>query len=253
MVKIKTLKENLLHMEEICVDATIQEFGQGPGREMQSREALRKKFQSELRDTLQFLTERIAKGFIGLRSMCLQKSVSIPSFAAHLQELNKIHDRSLEILQAWNSATAATEIPTIQEIAGINPEALDAFFDIAQSLMDEKRFQDAADVLFYLINLKPNDVNYLLALGSAEYHAGEFLRASAAFELAQLLDPQNPFPYLYAAHCRENLKQYEEALQLVELSLSIIENEPSLEDVKSDSKLLREHLQMHMKAMRKDL
>lgn len=241
MVKIKTLKEDFLRMEEICVDAALQELKQDPSKEMQSTEILRKKFQSELRGTMQFLAERIAKGFMTLRAVCRQKALSIPSFTSHLQELNKIHEHSLTILQTWNK-DPSHEILSIKEMAEINAKSLDAFFDAAQFLMDEQRFAEAADVLFYLCNLNPNDVNYLLALGSAEYHTGEFLRASAAFDLAQLLDPQNPFSYLYGAHSREHLKQYEEALQLVELSLSLLDAEPSLEDLKPDAKLLRERL-----------
>jgi len=252
MVKIETLKEDFLRMEEICIDAALQELKQDPSKELQSTEIVRKKLQSELRGTIQFLAERIAKGFMTLRDVCLQKSLSTPAFIAHLQELNKIHEHSLTVLETWNKAPSH-EILSIKEIAGISTKSLDAFFAAAQFLMDEQRFAEAANVLFYLCNLNPNDVNYLLALGSAEYHTGEFLRASAAFDLAQLLDPQNPFSYLYGAHSREHLKQYEEALQLVELSLSLLDNEPSLEDLKPDAKLFRERLKAQVHAERKEV
>lgn len=235
MVKIKTIKEDLMRMEEICIDAALHEFKQDPGKNFESEEIQRKKLQAEIRGTIEHLSERLGKGFTLLRDVASEHSESLPSLAAHMNELNKIHTHSLPILQAWDVQNTAHEIPSIKDIAQLSSTALESFFEAAQFLMNEKRFSDAADVLFYLCNLSPNEVNYLLALGSAEFHAGEFLKASLAFDFAELLDPQNPFPYLYGAHCRERLGQYDEALQLANLSLWLIEEEPGLEELKSDA------------------
>lgn len=229
------------HREE-CIQLVLSEIGTDPSHSFESPKAQHDRIGQELDALINDFTRRIEQGkailrqYGGIFSKEDPKTFSLPL----LEELNKIQESSID-LEAYEEE----ETPSKQLQYGISDEAMSCFFGIAQKLMLNHQFQEAAEAFFLIVDLNPYEPQFLLGLGSAQYYNQDYEKALSTFGFSQICIPDDPRPFLYGAHCCEALSDYEHAIELTLLALEKVEEHPEFHDFESDTKKYLKKLQEH--------
>ena len=84
----------------------------------------------------------------------------------------------------------------IQETLQISNEKMVEYYEYAQELFADKRYQDAADILLFLSTINPYVYEVWLARGVAEYSLQNFTESVYAFQMAIALDRHREDAYL---------------------------------------------------------
>jgi tetratricopeptide (TPR) repeat protein len=102
---------------------------------------------------------------------------------------------------------------SFQEALGLPEASIEQFYDYAEDLLLEERFEDAAAVLFVLTLLCPDRPSVWISYGINKHHSEEYEMALSAYEHASILAPELVEPYVYAAQCAVRLEKKEVALK----------------------------------------
>ena len=102
----------------------------------------------------------------------------------------------------------------LQEIVGLSDEKMLLIYDYASELYEDKKYQDASDILYLLIILNPINFYFWQAFGIASLKIDDLPAASAAFETAIALDPSQPDPYLYLQEVLIKQREMDAAKQI---------------------------------------
>jgi type III secretion system low calcium response chaperone LcrH/SycD len=110
---------------------------------------------------------------------------------------------------------------SLQEILGIEDDALAAFYETAYSLYVNKEYEKAADGFFFLTSLSPERYPLWFGLGLAEYELRHYDEALEAFHMAVLLDMDNPLPYYHMARIYRDLKDRTNGMNSIEIAFQL--------------------------------
>lgn len=121
---------------------------------------------------------------------------------------------------------------TAQEIVGFTDEAMANFYGAARKLFEGERYTDAADAFLFLVTLNPRNHEYWLGLGMATQMCKDFEGAIDAYEMAALLEINNPVPYFYLAKCLFALHERESVISALELAIECAEDDPDFQELK---------------------
>lgn len=104
----------------------------------------------------------------------------------------------------------------IGEVAGVNPEELDALFELGAQHLDTGRDQDAVSVFGGLVALFPYTARHWRAYGIALQRTGLWKEALGAYRAAALLEPDHLETRCYQAEVLLHLRRSREARELLE-------------------------------------
>ncbi len=171
----------------------------------------KEKIKCEIVDEIKIFIERVSRAVT-----LIKEHISHPD---HLEELKKVGKVS------WGS-THWNEEHTYKEIAGISENSMRSFREVAIDLYNEEKFREAADIFFLLSLIDWKLPYYWTSLGHAEYYAESYTDAIKAYTASYKLDPTDPKPLFYMAHCYEMRHDISLAIDTLLESLTLISLDP---------------------------
>lgn len=125
-----------------------------------------------------------------------------------------------EKLKDKNNVLQQLEMGTsVQEMLGFSEDAMEKFYTVASSFIENKHYADGANAFLFLVVLNPNHYDYWLGLGLATQHCGEYEGAINAYEMAAICNIENPLPYFYLAKCLFAMHDRMSALQAIDMAI----------------------------------
>lgn len=110
----------------------------------------------------------------------------------------------------------------LQEIARISDETLQLLYLAAKSLYEHKRHKEARDAFAFLTLLNPGKFAFWLGLGDSEYMMHRYEQALVAYSFASHTNASDPVCHLYSCRCYEKIKDFDNALNALDLALCVI-------------------------------
>lgn len=109
---------------------------------------------------------------------------------------------------------------TEQDFFKISDRMLERYYQIAERLLQDKRYDEASDAFFFLIYLNPYYHSFWVGLGVAEQGRGNFSDAAFAYLMAQATKKEDPIPYLNIAKCYLALGEKEVACENIDHAIN---------------------------------
>lgn len=115
---------------------------------------------------------------------------------------------------------------TLQELVGVADATMDKLYKAAKHLFDQGLFDDAAGAYTFLCGINHKSYLFWLGLAYSEYSRKRFNEAKEAFGLVCAANPQDPYAFLAASRCYEQLQEPDKALDAIEKALKAGEQKP---------------------------
>lgn len=131
---------------------------------------------------------------------------------------------------------------TAQEILEISQETMAKFYGAAYHLFEHKHYQSAADGFVFLVTLNGHNYDYWLGLGMSEQLCGHYEDAIDAYEIAAIIEIENPISYFYLAKCLFAIHDRESSMLALDLAIEYAENRPEFFDLEQQAKAAKKLL-----------
>lgn len=187
----------------------------------ESREELLGQVREKLTKLLsdQDLRDKIYHGF----ELIVQESFRIPHANHVLEEIKQANANfKHEMVEKDAAHEEITTFDTMQEWLKISNETLQGIYSISVQLMDEKRYEDAYDVLTVLTSLNHLIFEPWFVSGICAFEREMFIESLHAFSLATLVDPYQPAPHLYSAQIYLQIGHKDLATKTLQWALTLI-------------------------------
>lgn len=142
---------------------------------------------------------------------------------------NDLHEYANNIKNLQPLKFSDVKEKSIKDILGISDHILYCYYKVAFHLFDEKIYQEASNIFFYLSLLNPLVKDYWLALGVCEKEKKNYNGSLIAFAIASLMDEKDPVPYLNSASCYILIKDADNAQIELENAKTIASNSTNSE------------------------
>lgn len=216
---------NLDRFIEDHVNKVEDAMGYDPSRELFSKQGEKDRIRAELSAGLNQFIDHIKKGFILLKETFGTLSIQDPEHSAYVNEANNFLNRDFN--KDVNLSPDLIGDKSLKEFYNLSDHTLHSFYLVANYYYVQNRFQEAAEILFFLCLLDPLNAIYWQALGSANYFSGNYQDALYAYFVSFTLNPEgdDPRPLFYAARCYEAQLDFEKARDCIDAAIEILGNE----------------------------
>ena len=119
----------------------------------------------------------------------------------------------------------------LQEQLGVSDELLDKCYKIGCRYLDDRKFEEAADIFVVLVSINAYVPEFWMRLGNAESGKREYDDALQAYFMAILYDADDPFPHVYAAEVYLHLKKFDEAIECLTAAKQLTEQDGNLKNL----------------------
>lgn len=106
-----------------------------------------------------------------------------------------------------------------KELYGISDEVLDAYYNAALKLMYDNRWEEAVDAFTFLIYLSSTIQRFWMGLGISLQTLKKFTEALQVYQVAEVLDPLDPFVHANSFQCCMALGDVELGKEYLRLAL----------------------------------
>ena len=138
------------------------------------------------------------------------------------------------------------ELPSLGERKNLSKQQVESLYVLGYQLYEAQCYQEAADLFRFLCFFESRVARNWIALGGAYQHSKHHDNALAAFTMACLLDPHKPEPRFYAAHTLIDLQDLPLALQSINITIELCQNNPQHAALYRRSMALRNALIAHI-------
>lgn len=104
----------------------------------------------------------------------------------------------------------------LQDLFGFTDETTVEFYEAAKNILEQKRFVDAINAFTFLTTINPYISDFWLGLGMAQQNNEDYDPAIFSYSVAFTLDGRKIFPYVIAAQCCIEHKDYDRALEIID-------------------------------------
>lgn len=118
---------------------------------------------------------------------------------------------------------------TLQEFFGFSNDAAVEFYGAAQSILEQKRFEDAVKAFSFLTMLNPNISDFWKGLGMAQQNSHDFEAAIFSYSMAYTIEGEDISPYMLAAQCFMEIRDVDRAVEVLQLALTYADQNPQEE------------------------
>jgi len=128
---------------------------------------------------------------------------------------------SEEVLNRLGNDGAALEMlegKSLQQIFGFSNETALLFYEVAKNILEQKRFRDAINAFVFLTTINPYVPSFWMGLGMAQQLNQEHNVALDSYNIALTLEGRQIFPYIVAAQCCIEIKDFDKATNLMEVA-----------------------------------
>ena len=96
---------------------------------------------------------------------------------------------------------------TPKQLFGLSDTSLDHFYDLGYDLYLKADFIHSFDIFRFLTILDPYHFDYWFSAGAALVGKQDWMEALVRFAVGMIIQPQNPSPHLWSAHCYIQLNE----------------------------------------------
>jgi type III secretion system low calcium response chaperone LcrH/SycD len=227
----KTCKELAATLTEILFQ---KELAQGRTSDDLKKD-FTKHFQQEMKKNFNYIRERTESGTYEIIKAFLEISVHKPTYSVDevMQDLAHILTIAASSQKDPNEyIEACKQGKTLQEHFQLKDKTLQALYQAAKHLYEQKVYEKAANAFGVLTVLNPKYATFWLGLGHAETLCNRFEPALLAYAMASHLNPDDPTAYLHSAECYEILNDGMNAVNSLELAFEAIEDKKEYEPLK---------------------
>lgn len=222
--------ENQIHTVSAAMSQALLEEMPEESHSLISRDTQKQKIAYEVESELRSFATRIAEGLKEIDSLVDKLSIYEPKIFTPevILALKKLcHEESDLQKAAIRSLFAKEEKKSIRELVGIDKTVVKALYRSGAELYNNKSFKEAsaAFTVVTLMDVPAHDA--WIGLGNSEFYCQRYQSALIAYAMAAWSDPKNPMCHIYSSHCYEALKQYENAVNALDIALHVIKNNPS--------------------------
>jgi type III secretion system low calcium response chaperone LcrH/SycD len=105
---------------------------------------------------------------------------------------------------------------------------MESLYREAYACYETGHFEKAKKIFAELVSKEPMEKAFWMGLAASSQMQKDYSESVYAWSFVQLLDPENPLPYVHAAECFLSLKQKEEAKDSLLVAQEKAEGNPSL-------------------------
>jgi len=170
--------------------------------------------------------------------------VDIEQFIIQDEALEKIHDEAY-MMKHLDAGTP------LQDLLGFTDEATLEFYETAKNILEQKRYEDAMNAFSFLTAINPYMSDFWLGLGMSQQQKSQYEDALSSYNIATSLEGSKIFPYLIAAHCCMEIKDFDKALDIIGEADKYAQEhneETDSEQLKKDAQAAREYILEQKKA-----
>ncbi|MGA8163517.1 MAG: hypothetical protein WB791_00640 [Waddliaceae bacterium] len=135
--------------------------------------------------------------------------INLKDFFINKDALEKVNNE--EVLMQY-----LEEGKPLQELFGFSNEATAEFYGAAKRILEQKRFEDAMSAFVFLTTINPYISDFWLGLGMAQQKNQEHEAALSSYRTAFTLEGRSILPYMLAAHCCLEIKDFDRAKEVLE-------------------------------------
>ncbi|MFQ5730300.1 MAG: tetratricopeptide repeat protein [Waddliaceae bacterium] len=121
----------------------------------------------------------------------------------------------------------------MQELFGFTNEVMAEFYETAKSILEQKRHEEAIDVFVFLTTMNPYISDFWMGLGMAHQHNKSYDDALFSYSVAFTLEGRDIFPYILAAQCCLETKDFDKAIEILETAEHYAEEHSEEEECKT--------------------
>jgi hypothetical protein len=110
----------------------------------------------------------------------------------------------------------------LQDMCNLSDKTVDALYQAAKKIYDERHYKDAAYAFGFLTLINPGCYAFWLGLGDSEYLSQHYQPALIAYSFAAQIKPSDPLCHIYSCRCYEQLKDVTCAINSLDLALFVI-------------------------------
>lgn len=135
-----------------------------------------------------------------------------------------------------------TSIP-LQEQIDLSWAFMEDGYMVAKGLLENKKYQDAKPLFFFICFLHPQVFEYWIGLAACQQGLGEFKDAIDTYYTSLFFQPENPIIYFQIAGCFYQLKDVEQSLKAMDLCLQYAKDNEKYAALFKEAKEIQEVLQ----------
>jgi hypothetical protein len=120
----------------------------------------------------------------------------------------------------------------LQEIFGFSNETTVEFYEAAKNILEQKRYEDAIDAFTFLTTINPYMADFWMGLGMAQQNNNEHDAALFSYSIGYTLEGGVIFPYVLAAQCCMEIRDFERALEVIGNAETYAEENADKQDTK---------------------
>ena len=114
---------------------------------------------------------------------------------------------------------SAKECKAVKDMLGISDESAEGIYGQAYLLYNTGRYKDAGEIFRLLIMMNSTESKYLIGLAACYHMMKEYQSAGSTYNLASIVDPENPIPFFHASDCYLQLGDKVSAASMLEMAV----------------------------------
>lgn len=221
--------ENQIHSVSAAMSQALLNEMPEEGNPLISRDSQKQKIAYEVESELRSFATRIADGLKEIDRLAEKLAIYEPKIftPAVVLALKKLcHEESDLQKAAIRSLFAKDQKKPIRELIGIDKAVVKALYRTGAELYNNKNFKEASSAFTVVTLMDVPAHDAWIGLGNSEFYCQRYQSALIAYAMAAWSDPKNPICHIYSSHCYEALKQYENAINALDIALHVIKNNP---------------------------
>jgi type III secretion system low calcium response chaperone LcrH/SycD len=128
----------------------------------------------------------------------------------------------------------------------LSDEELAHMQTIANDLITQKRYSEAANAFIFLATIAGNRLEFWIGLGMASQLQGDFEVAIDAYEVAASCAIDHPLPYLYLGNAYFAIHKREQAYQAIDLALTYAADKSAYEEIAQKASKAKAQLEKYL-------
>lgn len=126
---------------------------------------------------------------------------------------------------------------SVKDILGVTDESAEGIYGQAYLLYNTGRYRDAGEVFRLLVMLNSTEPKYLIGLAACYHMMKEYQSAGSTYNLASIIDPDNPVPFFHASDCYLQLGDKATAATMLEMAVKRALNKPQYATLKQRAEI----------------
>ena len=220
--QFEPIEKGLANTASLLAELISQEE---PHPRTQTAKAYKEKLAHEVASDLIVIKKRIENGVAHLVKALKELASTHPEI--HSNEIAVEFAKTTEFfsefpVHAESYLTAIAQDQSLQEICGISETTIESLYQAAKQIYEKQNYSDAAEAFTFLTLLNSKKYTFWIALGNAEYLCHRYEQALVAYAIAVRVDPGDPTSHVYACKCYEEIQEFDNAVNALDLALFVI-------------------------------